>query len=359
MLELIKHILPAHNVLVYDVAASSSGALSVLNDFYRAVKEYSDKSIHWVFLVSTPTFEETENIKVIRLPWVKRSWLHRLFCDYVVAPRITNKLAIDKILSLQNIALPKVNVRQVIYLHQSLPFADYKFGFFENPLFWIYQNIIGKFILSSIKRAEKVIVQTNWMKHACLIKTHINADKINVVYPEIVIKPHSLFSYDKMDVSTFIYPATPHSYKRHQIIIDACKDLIRNGISDYRVMFTLTGNENTLSHTLYEESEKYNLPIKFIGVLKREDLFDLYTQSILLFPSCIESFPLPLVEAMGHHTPIIAADMPFCDEILKNYQNVSFYRHDNFYELSQLMKAYTYMKKDICCRENKLSIIEN
>ena len=43
---LIECLLPARNILVYDVAASSSGALSVLNDFYNEVKNYDDKRIN-------------------------------------------------------------------------------------------------------------------------------------------------------------------------------------------------------------------------------------------------------------------------------------------------------------------------
>ena len=58
-------LLPAKNILVYDVAASESGALSVLNDFYASVRKHGDKSILWVFVIGTPVLEETENIKII------------------------------------------------------------------------------------------------------------------------------------------------------------------------------------------------------------------------------------------------------------------------------------------------------
>lgn len=78
-MSVIDILMPAKRIVVYDVAASASGALSVLNDFYAEVRAYSDKNIKWTFIISTPQLEETDNIKVVRVPWVKKNWLCRLF----------------------------------------------------------------------------------------------------------------------------------------------------------------------------------------------------------------------------------------------------------------------------------------
>lgn len=320
---LIECLLPAKNILVYDVAASSSGALSVLNDFYNEVKKLDDKSIQWIFVISTPHLEDTENIKVIRLPWVKKSWIHRLICDYFTAPRLIKNKSLDKVFSLQNVLVPSTNIPQTLYLHQSLPFADYKFKITEHLLFWIYQNIISKFIFLSIKKAEKIIVQTHWIKQACIEKIGVKEDKIIVIPPTINIVPKKFFSYENMSIPSFVYPATPLIYKNHQIIIDACKQLTEEGISNFQVIFTLTGNENELSKKLLQETEKYNLPIKYIGSIPREELFEWYTKAILIFPSYIETFGLPLLEAKMHRAPVIIADTKFGREIFEDYPKAS------------------------------------
>lgn len=320
-MSVIDVLMPAQRIVVYDVAASASGALSVLNDFYAEVRAYSDKSIKWTFVISTPQLEETENIKVVRVPWVKKNWLCRLFFDYFVAPRIVKRESPDKIFSLQNTLIPNTNVGQVLYLHQPLPFVEYKFALSESPLFWTYQNIIARFIYSSVKQAEKIIVQTRWMKDACIEKTGIDSKKIVVIPPVINIVPKKFFAYENMDIPTFIYPATPLIYKNHKVIIEACKQLVHEGITNFRVIFTMTGTENKLARRLKAESEKYNLPIEFVGVLKRDELFEWYSKAILLFPSYIETFGMPLLEALTHKTPIIASEAPFSKEILKNYKH--------------------------------------
>jgi glycosyltransferase involved in cell wall biosynthesis len=343
---LIECLLPARNILVYDVAASSSGALSVLNDFYNEVKNYDDKRINWIFVISTPQLDETENIKVVRLPWVKKSWIHRLFCDHFIAPNFIKKHNIDKVFSLQNVLVPSTNVPQVLYLHQPLPFADYRFKLTENYIFWVYQNIISKFIFLSIKKAEKIIVQTNWMKKSCIEKTGVKENNILVIPPVINIVPKKYFSYENMNIPTFIYPATALIYKNHQIIIDACKQLLAEGITTFQVIFTLNGNENELSRKLFEQTKKHGLPIKFIGSIPREELFEWYTKSILIFPSYIETFGLPLLEAKIHMTPIIASYSEFGREILIDYKNTLYF--SCFDKTKLLLLLNSIINDDIC-----------
>ena len=337
---IIECLLPAKNILVYDVAASASGALSVLNDFYNEVKEHEDKSIKWTFVVSKPHLEDTENIKIVRIPWVKKSWIHRLFCDHFIAPKLINKNNIDKVFSLQNVLVPLTNVTQILYLHQSLPFAEYRFKITENFHLWIYQNVISRLIFSGIKKAERTIVQANWMKVACKEKIGVNEDKIIVIPPVINIVPEKFFSYKNMPITMFIYPATPQVYKNHKIIIEACKLLIEDGIKDFQVIFTLTGKENKLSRQLRQQTEKYGLPIKFIGSIEREKLYDWYSKAILILPSYIESFPLPLLEAKINKAPILVSNSAFSHEILDGCENVKFFNPTKEIELKKIMLLF-------------------
>lgn len=339
-MSLIECLLPAKNILVYDVAASSSGALSVLNDFYNEVRDHRDKSITWTFVISTPHLDETENIKVVRLPWVKKSWIHRLLCDHFIAPKLIKNNGIEKVFSLQNILVPSTNVPQVLYLHQSLPFAEYRFKITKNFYLWNCQNVISRFIFSSIKKAERTIVQTNWMKQACIEKTGVEEKKIFVISPAINIVPKKFFSYKNMSILTFIYPATAIIYKNHQIIIDACKKLAAEGITNFQIIFTLTGKENELSRRLFEQTEKHGLPIKFIGLIPREELFEWYTKAILIFPSYIETFGLPLLEAKIHRTPIISLDTLFSKEILVDYINNDKFTYNEIDMLLQKINKY-------------------
>ncbi|MDL2297791.1 glycosyltransferase [Synergistaceae bacterium OttesenSCG-928-D05] len=340
-MNLIDAVLPAKNILVYDVAASSDGALSVLNDFYAMVKKHEDKTINWIFIISTPALDETDNIMVIRVPWVKKNWFFRAFYDYFIAPIIIKKYSADKVISLQNILIPRGGVPQVLYLHQALPFVEYRFSIVDQHIFWIYQNIISRLIFYSIKHASRVVVQTKWMKNSCVARTGIDACKIEVIPPEVDIKPEKFFAFENTSTPTFIYPAMPLIYKNHNIIITACKKLLKlNNICNFKVIFTFDGSENKLSKKIIDDVEKNNLPIEFIGKVNRVELFEWYAKSVLLFPSYLETVGLPLIEAKLFYSPIIAADTLFSREILEGYKKCHFVKPDDADYFSSIMQEY-------------------
>ncbi|SIQ31004.1 glycosyltransferase [Halanaerobium kushneri] len=326
------------NIMVFDVPAESGGALSILNDFYQEVIENDDKNINWIFVLSKPEYKEFDNITVLNFSWVKKSWFHRLYFDHFVAPKLVKKYNIDKIFSLQNVIIPKTDVEQILYAHQPLPFSGYKFNINENFKFWIYQNLISKKIYNSIKLANKVIVQTNWMKKACTEKADVKSDKIDVIPPKINLNIENTFDKNNK-IKTFFYPAGASYYKNHRLIIEASKLLEASNINDYKIILTLNGNENKNIKELYKEVKKYNLPVEFAGRLERDEVFNLYTKSYLLFPSYIETFGLPMLEAKLHKTIILASDKAFSHEILDDYENAYFF--DPF-DAEELMK---YMKK--------------
>lgn len=353
------------NIMVFNVPAATVGALSILNDFYDEVIAHQDKSINWIFVLSKPNINETKNVKVLRFPWIKKSWLHRMFFDNIVAPKLIKKYKIDKVLSFQNIIIPHTKVEQVLYMHNSLPFVEYKFTFRKNKHLWIYQNIIGRNIVNSIKKANKVLVQSEWIKKACIEKSKISNEKISVIPPRVSIVINKFFKPEGESLTTFFYPASEFEYKNHRVVIDASKELKREKIKDYRVIFTLKGNENKHVSKLYNEVKKNELPIEFVGKLPREQVFELYTRSILLFPSNIETYGLPMLEAKLHKGIILASNSSFSHEILDGYENVYFFDPFDCGKLAELISElltlkikYTKIFEFESISENKLNLID-
>lgn len=323
------------NIMVFDVPAVSGGALSILTDFYEEALK-NKKNINWIFVVSEPRLKEKKNVKVLRYPWIKKSWGHRLYFDNIIAPRLIKKYNVDKIFSLQNIIVPFTKVPQILYVHQSLPFVEYRFSLKENKKFWIYQNLIGRKIIKSIKMAEKVIVQTNWMKKSCLEHSLVKEEKIEVIPPNLNIDITNEFDFDNNSLSTFFYPASSVSYKNHSIIINTCQKLKEKNLDNYRVVLTLNGDENENIKTFYQIVKSKKLPVEFIGNLSREEVFIMYTKSILLFPSYIETFGLPMLEAKLHKGIIFASNCAFSHEILDGYENAYYFDPFNSNELFEL-----------------------
>lgn len=323
------------NIIVYDVAAAAGGGATILKQYIEKAK--TDKDNQWWFIVSLPELKDndSENVHVLyqatlNIAGIKR-WINRFFFEQFRLSGIISQINPDLVLSLQNMPMPKVECLQTVYLHQSLQFAPVKFSFMkkEERTCAFRQRIICRLIQQNLRRADSVVVQTRWMKKATAYWAGIPEERIHVETPcaleyEVRTENSAIRNSRK-----FFYPASGHVYKNHRIIIEACKLLKRDGIHDYHITFTLNPSGNYFEKSLYDEVQKEQLPISFIGYQDRDAVFAKYAEQTLLFPSYIETFGLPLQEAKAFNAPIIASDCPYAHDVLEGYNHCLFAKWDD------------------------------
>lgn len=324
-------------IMVLDYAADSGGAETVLKQFYNSLT--SDVNCEAWFVTSVIDLPESNQSHLIKIPWVKRSWFHRLFCDIYYMPKLVKKINPDELLSLQNKAINSNGIKQSVFVQNCIFFSDYTFNVFNDTRLWIYKNIIGRIVKSSFKEAEEIIVQSNWMKE--LISQKCNFDKTKIKVLEKSRPQQKVFgNYKQKRTNWFFYPASPFSYKNHRIIIDACKILLSRGINDCIFYFTFDKNDNNTSKKIAKEIQKYNLPIKLMGKLNNEEMNDMYMNCNLIYPSLLETVGLPLLEAQSFNCFIIAADKEYARETVGDYNNVCFFDPYNPEKLSEQIELF-------------------
>ncbi len=310
-------------IVVLDIAASKTGAMSVLRDFYECVRQSLRQdepgANEWIFVTGVKdALEETgeDDIRIIVREDVKASSKNRLFFDLVSGGRWIEGLRPDAVLSLQN-TLPtglKGHIRKYLYIHQPSGFQRIKnFSIFKKEERHVanYQHFYHRLILSSAKRADYCIVQTEWMRQALIRDTGISPERVEKVPPDIPdlsghVRPGCF------DPCKFIYPASDLPYKNHALIEEAKKLLESRGYSP-RVRYAKDGK------------------------LPREELFREYNAGTLLFPSYVETFGMPLAEARQFGNPILAADTEFAREVLAGYDNAYFFDAFDADTLAELM----------------------
>lgn len=318
-------------IIVNDIAADkfSGGAFTVLEEFYRAIRLYGTEH-EWVLLLADNYFEETANITIKSFPKIKKSWLKRLEFDFFSGKKLLSEFDADLYFSLQNTALFGTKVKQVVYLHQPLPYQKEKnFSFFKRDE-WklaVYQKIVGRLFNLSLTKADKIIVQTNWMKQAVTNALHHKSD-IFVIPPGLTINLEDIPS-TKVDMSQFFYPSAGYVYKNHQILFSASTELEQKGIHNYQIRCTL----DPQTKQQYGDNER----IQFVGKRSLEEVYQSYQRQVLIFPSYIETFGLPLLEAKMFNTVILASDTSFSREILAGYPNAYFFDYRKPSELADLI----------------------
>ncbi|MDB7100866.1 glycosyltransferase [Enterococcus mundtii] len=316
-------------IVVNDIAASadSGGAFSVLNDFYNDIVKNGGNH-EWILLLNEKHFQEHENIIIKTYPEIKKSWLKRILFDVFQGKKIINDLNPDIYLSLQNTSTLGVKSTQYVYLHQPLPYQEEKnFSFLKKREFKyaVYQKVIG-FIFNFLFKVTKsnIIVQTEWMKR------NVNKKVKNKIYisKPILQQENLKKQFVSPNFHHFFFPASNLVYKNHQLIFDALKY-----IQDPKIRIYLTIDKNELIETSIDNR------VVFLGKINRERVFELYKKTVLLFPSYIESFGYPLLEARLLKTFILASDTDFSREILKGYSNILYFDKDDPKYLANLMSS--------------------
>ena len=308
--------------LVIDVAAEHGGALSILKQFVARFK--NDVENEYTVLVSTPDFEDFDNVKFVKVPWVKKSKLHRIYFDSFFVKKLVKRYKPDVLFSLQNKGFKVRNLRQEVYFHNALFICEKRFSFKESRSLWVYQNVISKMTKKSLKYADKIIVQAEWIKRGLADKWNIDKGKIFVDRPDInpIFKTVS-DNADKVP-KTLFYPANFSSYKNHGILIRACAQLWEEKGRD-AFSLILTGRAENFPASLKAVIDGKNYPISFVGALSPEEMKSMYEKSILVFPSYIETVGLPLVEAKELSRPIIAADCEYAHESIGEYDKALYF----------------------------------
>jgi len=120
----------------------------------------------------------------------------------------------------------------------------------------------------------------------------------------------------------FIYPASGDSYKNHRILIEAWSILAQEGIFPSLYVTVDQSEYPELFSFLELKKENYGLNIVNLGFLSHDVLLKKYEiAKALIYPSIIESFGLPLIEAKKAGLPILAAELDYVRDILDPSQS--------------------------------------
>ena len=296
-----------------------------------------DTNNKYVFVLSNLHFEDTNNIKYFNCKWVKKSIFHRLWFDNIYIKKILESEKPDKIISLQNKAVAGGKIFQEVYFHNVLLICERQYRFSESKKLWLYQHPIAFLTKISLKKANKIIVQAEWIKEELSTKWNISSSRIEVQRPSITLDVEKMEMLQIKGCPLF-YPAPTAIYKNHITLIKACVNIWNEFGKNCGLTLSLTCNINDLSRECLDIIKADDYPISFLGRLSKDQLLDMYSKTILVFPSVLETVGLPLIEAAQFDSKIIVSDLKYSHEALKDYENVTYFEPENVQALSETIR---------------------
>jgi len=326
-------------VFVNATAATEGGALTILEQFLEGISTYSNNIYYYIFCsLENLKIYENENIKIINNIKGKK-WLDRIKWDLCGLKKWSKikDIRADLVISFQNTGVRYYeDINQLIYLHQSIPFME-KFNWKlldkNERLLWFYKNIYKKIIKINLKKNFYIIVQTKWMKDAVIRQFNWNPLKVILIKPNIKnISIEKITKIEFKDCSFHIfYPAHNAIYKNHELIIKALKyirdnrqEIYDNLIIHFTIDRNLRNNRNTKLIRLIKNL-KISDHIRFEGKIPYERVLVFYKScDLMVFPSYIETFGLPLIESASFGLPILVSDLDYAREVIGGYKGAKF-----------------------------------
>ena len=341
-------------IVVSAVNLNVGGTLTILRgclEFLSRLAATGEYRI--VALVHKMELAQFEGVEYVELQWPKKTWVNRLWCEYVSMRRISKKLSpVYLWLSLHDTTPNVCAERRAVYCHNPFPFYEWKW----RELLFNYKIVLfswfSYFIYRiNIHKNDKVVVQQKWLREEFLKLFKLESPKVIVAPPENKKKEPRTDNIE-FEQFTFLFPSSANLHKNFETLCEAVKLLEGEvGVNKFKAVMTIDVEANRYTKWLKEKWGDVE-SIDFAGFMTKEKLYGYY-QSVdaLVFPSKVETWGLPITEFMeaSGDKPMLLADLPYAHETAAGASKVGFFNPNDPVELKNKMKDL--LKNDISALE--------
>jgi len=327
------------NIIISGINLFEGGPLSVLNDCLLFLDKHFANNYNIIAFVHKKELIKSVNIQLIEVPNSRKSYLNRLYYEYVWFYFKSLKLKPYLWLSMHDVTPNVKSTIRAVYCHNPSPFYKMTFSEFKiEPSLGLF-NMFYKFLYKfGINKNNYVIVQQNWIRNKFIEDLNVKKEII-VATPTLHVESTLISNKEKNPNKSplFFYPTFARVFKNIECFCEASKELADKGYN-FDVYLTINGSENKYSKYLIKKYASIS-NIKFIGKQSRDAVFDIYSKcDAVVFPSKLETWGLPISEAKSFKRPILLSDLPYAHETVGTYKEVSFFNPNNSSELSRLMQ---------------------
>lgn len=331
-----------------------------LNIFYEFLNEIVDKEFYKKYDIRILVSDEElfknyrDKVKVIDFKDEKESRFKRYYYEYFWMKKYSKKNDVFLWLSI-NDKTPSVKAKyRAVYCHNNTMFCKIRLRdikkYRKMLVYSLFYPLLWK---KNIKDNDMVVVQQHWLAEA--FEKNLGIKKICVMRPHSIIRNREVIVDDKIekkDKCIFIYPTKCSVYKNIDLICEASSLIKESYKGEYKIIITINENDSKYAHSLIKKYSN-DEHLLFCGFLSKEELFKIYNvATCLVFPSRQETWGLPMTEFAAYNKNIIASDLPYAHENLREYEKKAFVDPDSPRDLAELMKQvingveFKYEKKE-------------
>lgn len=338
-------------IVISGVNLVEGGPLKVFQDAISALAKKDN--VELICLVNNRAlFNQIKtNIIFLEFPLVKKNWLFRCFFEYVYCWFLSKKIKPDIWLAMHDMTpflYAAAKIKQFVYCHNPSPaykatFNDFRF----DKKFFLFSKLYKFIYKFNIKANCAIICQQKWI--AELFANEYGANQVYVAKPNTkkdeTINNTSVYQCIDSDKFKIFYPALPRTFKNFELLLDAMTIIEKKhafSLSKKIELILTLDNKNDSAYVkwLYHKYDSLS-SVEFVGRLTREQVNYFYQSSdLVVFPSKLETWGLPIVEAKEFNKPIFLADLPYAYETLGMYDKAKFFDVNDPVALAELIIGF-------------------
>lgn len=277
-------------------------------DFYLLVNREGD-------------YEKRENIKKVFVLEELINGFGRYLTAVLQASRVVGKIsretAPDVIFCPSQIKLPLLSMRPVATVVYDLQ------HYIHPEFFSLAEHIRRRLFIGNSIRSSRFIFTISSFSAECIKKVYGRSAKViyagideSFLPPPVDIDScRTVLSKFNISRPFILYPANNWRHKNHHTLLEALSILKKRGRLDFKTV--LTGTLYPGCYDIPNETKRLGLgEVTHIGYVEQMELKALYQNAdLVVFPSLLEGFGMPALEAMASGAPVIASSAASLPEV--------------------------------------------
>jgi len=202
----------------------------------------------------------------------------------------------------------------------------------KNYPYYLFKKLMYRLVVWVLaQRAQYITTISDVSKQEIIDRLHVSGDKVivtsvgfdHVTKDEYVNIEESQKILAKYGIKKpyLLYVATMYPHKNHQNLLSALQEILSHGLD---VSLVLVGKVDNLSKQVKDKVTRMGLKDHVVfpnylvenGYVLDDDLSVMYLQTeMVVFPSLMEGFGIPILEAQWYEKPVVASDLPIFHEV--------------------------------------------
>lgn len=316
-------------VVVNAVSAKLGGGALYISELARELAERSLRD-RFIFFVP-PELADVQATLPANLEWRVTSIGHagalrRLWWDQVTLRGILRRERADVLYSPANFGLLFSPVPQVLFLQNAVyssPLYRSRFLSRKSLRFRLAFALRSWLQRLSIRQATIVVTPSRALLDELAATGFTPRGPVHVNHLGTRITPSAARAREPHPFQ-LLYPAFYYEYKNLGTLLEAVRRLRKQGL-EVEILTTADPNSELArtAATAAADRELARDPVlascvRFLESLPPEKMVELYAScDLFLYPTLVESFGLPLIEAMACGLPVVASDIPVNRELAR------------------------------------------